>query len=249
MNTKKQHPNDKLQKSSKLFMQLGLIAALLFTYVVIEYQSIKKPFKIVETIDTEPDVYSYPQAPTVIKYEPEKKVIKVKPKTKVPLDDFKKIDNDTEVVTDILKPEKDIPVDIDAAIKSLPPDNTPDTDDDEVLPFIRLEQAPIFPGCEGLDKEEAKLCFTKAISRFVNKKFNTGLGEQLGLDGKQKIYVQFIIDKTGTDTDIIARAPHKALEKEAIRIVKKLPQMTPGKQRTRPVSVKYTLPIKFEVYQ
>jgi len=33
------------------------------------------------------------------------------------------------------------------------------------------------------------------------------------------------------------------LEKEAIRVVNMIPDMTPGKQRGRPVGVKYTLPI------
>jgi protein TonB len=36
-------------------------------------------------------------------------------------------------------------------------------------------------------------------------------------------------------------------KKEAKRIMNKLPQFTPGKQRRKPVKVKYTLPITFHV--
>jgi len=43
------------------------------------------------------------------------------------------------------------------------------------------------------------------------------------------------------------KAPHKQLEKEAKRILKKLPQFTPGKQRRKSVKVKYTLPISFQI--
>ena len=57
----------------------------------------------------------------------------------------------------------------------------------------------------------------------------------------------FKIDQTGSITEIQARAPHPRLQKEAERVVKTLPKMTPGKQRGRPVSVRYSLPISFLV--
>ena len=48
---------------------------------------------------------------------------------------------------------------------------------------------------------------------------------------------------TGAITQVRARGPHARLEKEAIRVVNLLPKMIPGKQRGRPVGVKYTLPV------
>jgi protein TonB len=63
------------------------------------------------------------------------------------------------------------------------------------------------------------------------------------------VYVQFKIDETGMVTDIRARGPHVRLEKEAIRVVSLLPQMTPGRQRTRAVRVSYTLPITLDVLE
>lgn len=57
----------------------------------------------------------------------------------------------------------------------------------------------------------------------------------------------FKIDKNGEIVDIEARAPHKRLEIEAIKVVKKLPKMEPGKQRTRTVGVKYVLPISLHL--
>ena len=56
------------------------------------------------------------------------------------------------------------------------------------------------------------------------------------------------IDKNGEIINIRAKAPHKRLEKEAIKVVNKLPKMEPGKQRNRNIGVKYTLPIVFEVH-
>jgi len=82
----------------------------------------------------------------------------------------------------------------------------------------------------------------------VNRKFNADLAANLGLTpGKKRIFVIFKIDNTGKVVNIRARAPHKSLEKEAIRVVSLIPKMTPGKQRGRAVGVKYSLPIVFNV--
>jgi periplasmic protein TonB len=111
-----------------------------------------------------------------------------------------------------------------------------------------IEDAPVYKGCEGLSKEENKKCFDKKMTRFVVRNFDANLAQELGLhSGKHKMYSQFIIDKTGAVIDIIIKAPHPKLEKELDRIIRKLPQFTPGKQRKKPVKVKYTLPISFQV--
>lgn len=51
----------------------------------------------------------------------------------------------------------------------------------------------------------------------------------LGLKWTQRIYVQFEVDEYGAVQNIQARAIHPILKKETIRVVKKLPKMTPGK--------------------
>ena len=57
----------------------------------------------------------------------------------------------------------------------------------------------------------------------------------------------FKIDKFGNVVDVRARAPHTKLEEEAVKVVRSLPHMTPGKQRGVPVGVLYGLPIIFQV--
>ena len=57
----------------------------------------------------------------------------------------------------------------------------------------------------------------------------------------------FKIDKTGKVVGIRARAPHKELEVEAIRVINLIPQLIPGKQQGKTVAVKYSLPIVFNV--
>ena len=114
----------------------------------------------------------------------------------------------------------------------------------EDIPFAIIEDVPIFPGCEKLDKHLQKMCFQNKLGKHVGINFNTGLANELNLDnGKKRVYIIFKIDKKGNIVDVKARGPHKKLEMEGLRVIKLLPQMTPGKLRGKPIGVKYTLPI------
>lgn len=62
------------------------------------------------------------------------------------------------------------------------------------------------------------------------------------------VIVKFMIDKDGYVTDIVVeRSVHPTLDKEAIRIVKKMPQWTPGIQEGRPVKTVFRLPVVFRI--
>jgi len=119
-------------------------------------------------------------------------------------------------------------------------------EEDVEVPFAVIENAPVFPGCEEASNEARKACFQKKIQEHIMKQFTyPDVAVELGIEGK--VYVQFIIDKTGFINNIRTRGPDKLLEKEANRIIAALPQMTPGKQRGRPVKVPYTIPITFRL--
>ncbi|MDD7886823.1 energy transducer TonB [Flavivirga sp. 57AJ16] len=115
------------------------------------------------------------------------------------------------------------------------------------VPFAVVEQVPVFPGCEDLSREEQKDCISKSIAKHVNRNFNTELATQLGLIGRQRINVIFKIDTDGNIGEVRSRAPHPKLEEEAIRVIKTLPRMIPGKQKGKTVVVPYSLPIIFQV--
>lgn len=118
----------------------------------------------------------------------------------------------------------------------------------EKIPFMIVEHIPIFPGCENIKGKDAqKQCMSEKIDAHVQREFRTYISEQLGLTGFNRIYVIFKINTQGDVADIRARGPNKQLEEEAIRVVKLLPRMKPGRQRDRPVAVEYSLPIMFEI--
>lgn len=115
---------------------------------------------------------------------------------------------------------------------------------------VYYESLPIYKGCENMNSlDEGKKCFSKKISLHFNKKFNSGLARSLELPaGRHRIYCMFKFSTNGEVTDIQVKAPHKVLKNEATRVIQMIPKLaSPGIQKGRPVSVRYSLPISFMV--
>jgi hypothetical protein len=114
----------------------------------------------------------------------------------------------------------------------------------EVIPFTMIDKVPTFPGCPENDKS----CFNKKMQQHFQKEFDAELPNSLKLSpGKKRIIMLFKINKEGAITEIKAKAPHPALQEEAVRIIKLLPIMKPGELDGEKVAVKYILPMRIEV--
>jgi len=72
-----------------------------------------------------------------------------------------------------------------------------------------------------------------------------------GVEGT--VFVDFVIAEDGSVREVVVNdAPFgenvdQALRDEAIRLVKSMPKWVPGKQRGKPVDVKFSLPISFQL--
>ncbi|MDD3721261.1 MAG: energy transducer TonB [Lutibacter sp.] len=235
----KKNPKANLETYTKLFMQLGLVLALLVVYLAIE----KKTYDRV-IAELGPANYNVQEEEQTIEIE---QVKPPEPKTPPPpTPDKIEIVEDEAVVEETIIKSTETNEDEAVVVKKIVEVNL-DEDIMEDVPFAIIEDVPVYPGCKGT-KAELKECLQDKIAKHVNSKFNADLASDLGLTpGVKKIFVMFKIDKTGNITDVQARAPHKRLEAEAIRVVESLPKMIPGKQRGRAVGVKYSLPIAFKV--
>ncbi len=112
------------------------------------------------------------------------------------------------------------------------------------VPFAVIEDVPIFPGCEGAANKRD--CFNEMMQKHIRKNFRyPEIAQEMGVQGK--VNVMFTIQKDGSIGNIRYRGPDKNLEAEALRIIEKLPKMTPGKQRGRPVRVPFSIPITFKL--
>ena len=67
--------------------------------------------------------------------------------------------------------------------------------------------------------------------------------------GKQgRVIVQFVVNKDGSIVnDSIVRSVDPLLDAEALRVVRSMPNWTPGKQKGKPVRVRFTLPVTFHL--
>jgi len=105
--------------------------------------------------------------------------------------------------------------------------------DDEF--FMVVENMPEFPGGD--------LGLMKYIKKNVNY---PKIAKEYNITGK--VYISFIVDKTGSVTNVkVVRGVDKNLDAEAVRVIKSLPKYKPGKQRGKAVRVMFTIPIKFKL--
>ena len=152
-------------------------------------------------------------------------------------------DGGTEVVEVVEVEESAVPAEaVEASSVGLE-----ETEIEGVIGEAMADTPVIYPGCSG-SAEEIRACSKNEFITFLKKNFNAGLGADLGLkSGNHKIRSLVKIDETGKASVLKVDGPHKALEKEIVRIINKLPQLTAATEEGQPVSVSFVLPITFAV--
>ncbi|WP_086029711.1 energy transducer TonB [Tenacibaculum holothuriorum] len=113
--------------------------------------------------------------------------------------------------------------------------------------FDTVEEIPQFANCEGdfMDKEE---CFNYEMRNHIV--MNLTYPEKAFLEEIEgDVWVSFVINERGEIKNIQTIGPEngKLLEKEAIRVVKKLPKFIPGKHKGKVTNVVYTFPINYRL--
>lgn len=238
----KKNPRARLENYSKVFIELGLVLALFIVYQLLEIKTYDREFTDMGNVTMMGDMKD--DTPII-----ERKEIELPKQTPPPQPEkIMVVEDDLDVEETIVEATE---TDETEAVKAIETDEINEMDEDEDIvediPFMIIENAPVFPGCTG-NKQQLKDCFTENIKKYFGKRFDPNLAQELGLtEGKKRIFVLFRVDKTGTVTDVQARAPHPRLKKEVIDIISGLPKMKPGSQRGRPVGVQYSLPILFHV--
>ena len=234
METKK-NPKVDLNKDSSLYFVIGLALTLLVSWQAIEWKTYDKDLYGYEALDVDeeddeeipiteqiktppPPPPPPPPAPEVIEV--------VEDEEEVEETVIESTETNEEEIIEIVEVEEEF--------------------DDIDVPFAVIEDVPIFPGCEKVDKSQRRDCFQEKMNKHIRKNFRyPEIAQEMGIQGR--VYVNFIIAKDGQITNIRMRGPDKNLEKEAQRIISKLPNMTPGKQRGRPVRVPFSIPITFRL--
>lgn len=107
--------------------------------------------------------------------------------------------------------------------------------EENVKIFDFVEQMPEFPGGQ------------HALLRWIgsNIKYPT-IAEENGIQGR--VVCTFVVERDGSVIDVqVARSIDPTLDKEAMRVLKKMPKWKPGMHKGEAVRVKYTVPVTFKL--
>ncbi len=236
----KKNPEFDLNRNSSLYFVIGLTIVLFLTWRALEYKSYPEDSETLDMVMAVDDLKEDVPITEAIKTPP--------PPPPPSAPEVIEVVEDTEEIEETIIESTEISQEtvIDAVIE-VDDVEVGEEDEEITVPFAIIENVPIFPGCESAgNNEERKICFQQKIQEHINKEFTyPPAALELGIQGR--VFVQFLIDSKGNIGGIRMRGPDRSLEKEAQRIVASLPQMTPGKQRGRPVSVPYSIPINFVI--
>jgi protein TonB len=98
-----------------------------------------------------------------------------------------------------------------------------------------ITEQPMFPGGE----DELLRYLTQHVDY-------PPLAQEYGIEGT--VYIRFVVTKTGDIGETLVLKPaDPILNDEAVKVVKSLPQWTPGKKNGNPVNVWFIVPIKFQL--
>ena len=106
---------------------------------------------------------------------------------------------------------------------------------DEQQIFTIVEENPEFPG--GMAE-----CY-----KWINKNLNyPTISAENGVQGR--VTVNFVVNADGSIVDVkVLRGVDPYLDKEAVRVVSKMPKWKPGKQRGKAVRCSFNLPVRFKL--
>lgn len=235
----KKNPKMDIARNSGIYFAIGLNLMLLLSWRLLEFKSYPKDDIAMDILIVNDELEADIPVVNVNTPPPPPPPVAVQESIKI-VDNIQEIKETVIVSTETNQTdaiaERKVNV-VDVKVKMI--------EEEVEVPFAIIEDSPVFPGCEGLSKREAKDCFQKKVQEHVVKNFKypeTAL--QLGIQGR--VSVMFAIDTNGYPIGIRSRGPDKILEREAERIVSLLPKMQPGKQRNKPVKVSYAIPIFFK---
>ena len=213
--------NDKL-----IYILMGLVFVLSLVYVALEW--------------TEKEVTKYEVTDTEFLFEEEVEIQQTTQETPPPppppavqeVEVLNVVEDNVETESIEVNTEDDK----EAEVVIAAPVEAPVEEEEEEVVFVVVESMPEFPGGQ------------QALFKYLseNVKYPV-IAQENGIQGR--VICQFVVNKDGSivDVEVVRSGGDPSLDKEAIRVIKSMPKWKPGKQRGKPVRVKYTVPVNFKL--
>ncbi len=219
MEPKKSEKAD-LEKKKGLFLQIGLVVALAVTFVAFEWKSYDKTdFSLGQL-----QVDDIPEEIIPITKQEEKPP----PPPPPPVQEIVVVKDDVKIENEAQIQETEVTQE---TVVEVQPVKEEVFDEPEI--FLIVEEMPGFPGGEG------------QLVKFLSENIKyPAIARENGITGT--VFVTFVIGPDGGVKDVkVLRGIGGGCDEEAKRVVMAMPKWKAGKQRGKPVSVQYNLPIRF----
>ncbi len=214
-----------LEKDKIVYVLMGLVFVLSLCYVALEW--------------TEREVTKYDVTDTEFLFEEEVEIQQTSQETPPPppppavqeVEVLNVVEDNVETESiEVNTEETETEVVIAAPVEA------PVEEEEEEVVFVVVESMPEFPGGQ------------QALFKYLseNVKYPV-IAQENGIQGR--VICQFVVNKDGSivDVEVVRSGGDASLDKEAIRVIKSMPKWKPGKQRGKPVRVKYTVPVNFKL--
>ena len=220
-----------LENGKGLYFLMGLVVALAAVFVAFEWGN--KDVVVAEddrnfVIEEVEDIQITPQEEEPLPPEPEVE-------TPVVVENLQIVEDDVKVA--------DVTIaSVDDAANKLQQTFTPpaptqrgreEVADDHIFEY--LEEMPEFPGGQA------------AMMKWLSKNINyPPIAAENNIQGR--VMVSFVVEPNGSISNVkIVRGVDPNLDKEAMRVVGKMPKWKPGMQTGKPVRARFTLPVQFRL--
>jgi protein TonB len=223
----KKNPNVDVARQSTLFLCIGMVISLFFTWRVIEYTSVEES-ENKDKVEKTSNYEEQQEVPPTEQTQPPAPVLQQPEIIEIPDDE---VEDEIEINNDVEMEEttvEQVQIKKEVVVQQIEEETT-----EEV--FTVVENQPEFQG--GMSE------FYKYLQKKL--KYPTQ-ARRMGVEGK--VFVQFVVDKTGALSEIkVIKGIGSGCDEEAIRVLQESPIWSPGKQRGKAVKVKMVIPIVFKL--
>jgi len=226
----KKTPKANLEGKKFIFREIGLIIALAVSLLAFEWKSTDKQESTMTNdaaVIIEDEMIPITQENT-----PPPQTMDIP----VVSDEIQIVDDDMKINTDLVintEDDRNLGVEIKNYVAG---SGKAEAVEDEEIPFQIVEEKPKFQG--GDENTFTKWVFERLVYPEMAK--------ENGVQGR--VILQFLVNTDGSVSDVkVVRGVDASLDKEAARVVASSPKWTPGRQRNKPVKVRYIFPVIFQL--
>jgi len=221
----KKNPKVDLRKKAFLFLNIGFVLSLLLVISAFQYkfegnENPESLGKVDENFEKTIEIPPTEQTPPPPPKVEQPKIIEVA--------NDKQLDNDIKVNLDIESNEETKVAPVNVQQEPIKEEKA-----DQIFTIVEDQPTP----------KGGMTAFYKYVAKHMEY---PSQARRMNIEGK--VYVQFVVDKDGTLTDVkVLKGIGAGCDKEAISIIQNAPKWNPGKQRGRPVKVRMVIPIVFQL--